>query len=220
MNQDAWLAASSTAGRVLLAVSDGAGSARHSDEGAATAVRAAIRSLATSPEGGEAALMLAMARARRAVDARARRSGLASRHFACTLLLATIDSHQVAGLQVGDGAIVVSNGEATLRLTRPAPSQYAGETVFLTSPEAADATHCTRIAADTITGVALLTDGLEPVATSLLSGEPFSPFFLPLFRYAASPDARQAQLEDLLVSDRIRSRTHDDITLLLAARAS
>lgn len=71
-----------------------------------------------------------------------------------------------------------------------------------------------------LTGLALLTDGLEPVATDLGTGEPFAPFFLPLFSFTGRShlDLHNRQLEELLASDRVRSRTHDDTTLLIAAR--
>ncbi len=168
----------------------------------------------------EAALFSALDKSVQAVTSFARRSGSQQRDFASTLLLCIVTGDEVSCLQLGDGAIVASTGDAVQRLTRAWQSPYAGETVFLTSPGARDLATVTRRSAADLTGVALLSDGLEPVATDLTSGEPFAPFFLPLFRFTgqSEPDLHNRELEALLASERVRSRTHDDTTLLIAAR--
>lgn len=226
-NQDAWLAATRLDGSVLLAAADGAGTAERSDEGARTAVRAAIAQLAgddpaADPEGR---LRAALDSARLALSTRARREGRAARHYACTLLLAVIGPRSVAGLQLGDGAVVVREaGGGLRRLTQPWPARFAGETVFLTSSGAQEQADFAVAPVSGLAGIALLTDGLEHVATNMESGEPFPPFFLPLFDFTAGitdgvgQADRTAGLARLLGSERIRSRTHDDTTLLLAAR--
>ena len=226
-NQDALAAASRLDGHLLLAVADGAGSAPLSAEGAELACRTAIACLSAVPTPEpEPALRLALAKAATAVHSHARRAGKPARDYACTLLLAVASDRFVSGLQLGDGAVVTATAGGLERLTPGWRSTYAGETVFLTSPGAAGLASVASRPAAEVSGIALLTDGLEPVATDLASGRPFGPFFEPLFRFAAgSLDAglqagRTRQLEALLGSDRIRSRTHDDTTLLLAARGT
>lgn len=224
-NQDALAAATAASGNLLLAVADGAGSATRSEEGARVACETAIKALgAVDHDQPESALRHALDKAAQAVHSVARRAGKPARDYACTLLLVLVTPEQVSGLQLGDGAIVCSGAGQIDRLTPGWRSTHAGETVFVTSPGARElATVASREASST-SGVALLTDGLEPVATSLDTGQPFSPFFAPLFSFtAATRDAggqalRSRQLTDLLGSERIRSRTHDDTTLLLASR--
>lgn len=168
----------------------------------------------------ESALYSALDKAAQAVTGLARRSGAAPREFACTLLLCIITEDEVAGLQLGDGAIVTGTAGSVERLTKAWQSDYAGETVFVTSPRARELATVVKRPATDLAGVALLTDGLEPVATDLGTGEPFGPFFLPLFSFTGRShlDLHNRQLEELLASDRVRSRTHDDTTLLIAAR--
>lgn len=104
------------------------------------------------------------------------------------------------------------------RVTRPQHGRYAGETLFATGAEALRGASLTEAALEGVDALALFTDGLEPVA---LTGEtPFAPFFEPLFGFAADADRgaleRGRALEGFLTSERVRSRTDDDLTLLLA----
>ena len=51
--------------------------------------------------------------------------------------------------------------------------------------------------------------------------EPFEPFFNPIFEFIkdeTDPQTAKIKLEAFLVSEPIRSRTDDDVTLLLAVR--
>lgn len=224
-NQDALAAATARDGSLLLAVADGAGSAAHSATGARVAVETALSSLAASDlNSPEAALSAALAKAARALNAMARRRGELPREYACTLLLSIATPELVCALQLGDGAIIYESAGQVARLTRAWRSKFAGETVFVTSPDAQEQASIARLDAAGINGLALLTDGLEPVATDLTSGVPFAPFFVPLFNFTSATGhdtdqlRRSNQLTELLDSERIRSRTHDDTTLLLAAR--
>ncbi len=225
-NQDALAAATSRDGSLLLAVADGAGSAVHSATGARVAVETAIASLAASDLGKpEAALRLALEKAARALAGLARRNGGLTRDYACTLLLSVTTKEAVCALQLGDGAIISRADGKVARLTRPWRSKFAGETVFVTSPGALEQASIARLDPAAVDGIALLTDGLEPVATDLTSGAPFEPFFMPLFGFTAAAGGsadqlrRSRQLTELLGSERVSSRTHDDTTLLLAARS-
>lgn len=224
-NQDALVAATTRDGTLLLAVADGAGSAAQSATGARVAAETAVASLAGSDlSDPEAALLAALDQSTRALSALARRNAQPPREYACTLLLSVATDDSVCALQLGDGAIIYEAGGEVQRLTRAWRSKFAGETVFVTSPDAREQASVTRIAAAGVNGLALLTDGLEPVATDLGSGTPFAPFFVPLFSFTAAGGAeadqqrRTKQLKELLGSERVRSRTHDDTTLLLAAK--
>lgn len=224
-NQDAFAAATAADGSLLLAVADGAGSAERSAEGARVAADTAVASLAAGGALDSGARLLAAFRqARSAVSRKAERSGIPVREYASTLLLVCAGADSVGALQLGDGAVVIRSGPDVSRLTPPWRSAYAGETVFLTSPGAEEHLRFTHRPGAGLDGIALLTDGLEPVATDLQSGAPYAPFFAPLFTFAAgeataaSQGPRNRELARLLASDRIRSRTHDDTTLVLAVR--
>jgi hypothetical protein len=213
--------ASRVDGTLLLAASDGAGSARHAARGANLAVTAAIKALASGPatagEGWHGQLKHALGHARNTIAACARRDRQPLREYACTLLLAAVSGNEVAGLQLGDGAIVIATGNETQRLTEAGRGLFAGETVFVTSKQAVRQAATAVLPLDGLSALALLTDGLEPVATELASGKPFTPFFAPLFSFTAR-GGQAGQLQDFLASDRVGTRTHDDTTLLLAVR--
>jgi hypothetical protein len=68
--------------------------------------------------------------------------------------------------------------------------------------------------------VAVLSDGLQMVALQMPSREPHPGFFTPLFRYLETQrDGLQASeaVAAFLGSARVRERTDDDITLILAS---
>jgi hypothetical protein len=222
-NEDAVRTAVLPNGTLLLALADGAGSAPWAGDGAWLSVDTAAKALATF--GGQAAsevgLSHALRQVRHEVAVLACEQGARPRDFACTLLLAAISADTLAVLQVGDGAIVARSNGDWRRVTRPLRGRHAGETVFVTSRRATDLARVdTRLLAQ-IDAVALLSDGLEPVATDVGSGDPHRPFFDPLAAFAARDRElvqQEAELEGFLASERVQSRCLDDLSLILAVR--
>ncbi len=211
-------------GSLALAVADGAGTAAHADAGARAAARAAVDALAEQQadvEDSEAlgtAFTRAFQAARRAVESEAATRGVEVRELATTLILALAADEWVAAAQVGDGAVVVEDGEGPRAMTFPRAGEFANETVFLTmegGPERAQRA-LWRVRAR---HVALFTDGLQPLVMS--RREPHPPFFAPLFRFAAEADDAEsagAQLAEFLAGPRVAERADDDLTLLVATR--
>jgi protein phosphatase 2C-like protein len=104
--------------------------------------------------------------------------------------------------------------------TTPQNGEYANETFFLTSGDGAPRYTATLPPA---CAIALLTDGLLPLAVDLRDCRPHAPFFDPLFAFAAARGAGRgadAELAAFLESDRVAARTDDDTTLVLAVRRS
>lgn len=69
--------------------------------------------------------------------------------------------------------------------------------------------------------VAASTDGLLPVTTQLPLYKPFVPFFEGMFGFATKAEdatSASARLETFLLSERVQSRTGDDLTLVLLVR--
>ena len=109
----------------------------------------------------------------------------------------------------------------------PQRGEYANTTRFLTD---ADALECLLIAPrlGKVTDIALMTDGLESVALHYPSRSAYEPFFHGIFRpltevdEAVISDDREikhlsASLDRFLTSGRVRSRTDDDVSLILAS---
>jgi hypothetical protein len=157
------------------------------------------------------------------VESKASALGTAARELACTLLVAIARPDFIAAAQVGDGAVVGANGDGDLfPLTTPTSAEYLNETTFLTSPNALEALQI-RTWRGPLAHWAMLTDGLQMLALKMPEGAPHRPFFAPLFKFLADqPDPAQAKtlLDDFLRSGRVRQRSDDDMTLILATRSA
>jgi hypothetical protein len=213
----------------LVAVADGAGSATFSDEGAFLAVKTGVEALAAclpeQPEGlgdiGMAQLLHEAAlRARDAVLGTAELRDISARELASTLLLAVVSPSRVAGLQIGDGAIVTRGPEGDFEaLTKPEAGEFINETTFLTSVGAID-TAQVAIRTSPISGVALFSDGLQMLALTMKEGwAPHPRFFGPVFGWLEDEnyaETAQKNIEALLSSPRVSARTDDDLTLVVA----
>lgn len=218
-------------GTMLLAVADGAGSARFAAEGATRAAQVVIGWVASElvvghPETDEAwrgLLMGALERTRGGMeDLAAEMEGAAVRDFATTLLVAVVTPVTVATLQVGDGAIVLRSGarEGTeLQVLSPAAvGEYVNETTFITSADAVERVLIAVNASEPVNGLAMFTDGVQFLAIESRSNAAHGPFFTPLFAYAGQAGADPEELTAMLSSERVNELTDDDKTLVLAVR--
>lgn len=206
--QDRFLLHHGADGTLTVAVADGAGSARCGGEGADAAVTVAVEQASAGHEPWEA-----VAAAREAVAGRG-----PAHEWATTLLVCKIDTTTVSAAQVGDGAIVLRRGDDFV-VASPPPGEYLNETVMLTSRNWCEEMAVGVWPASGIDALAVMTDGLAPVAFDLVSWNAHAPFFRPLFDFAASDGADATELEAFLASDRLATRTDDDVTIVLAARA-
>lgn len=230
--QDAWAArlCDGPAGLALiLAASDGAGSARRAEDGARTCVDRFVaeleRWLASDPILAALDEPAARGVAGRIVETLRQQAAAADaspRDFACTLLGAVITETVACFWQRGDGFILREREGCYEPIFSPDRGQYVNETGFITDADAVEALHILRLD-ERIDRLAVLTDGLEPVTIVSRTGLGFERFFTPLFaRLAQSePGWREdlaRQLAGLLDDPRINAKTGDDKTLLLAIR--
>ena len=216
-------------GLLIGAIADGAGSVSRADTASMLAVETAINHLqqvvARCPveldgEIIKTALADAIGSARLALESEANRQSLELREFSTTLILFVASADWIVASQIGDGAIIIlSEEDQLLSVTRPPVGEYANEVTFLTSETWKDSLQNASLACR-MRCVAAFSDGLQRLALKFPDGEPYRPFFGPLFSLvAAETDAcdSRAQLESFLSSPRINARTDDDKTLLLAA---
>ncbi|MEK7993207.1 MAG: PP2C family serine/threonine-protein phosphatase [Planctomycetota bacterium] len=217
-----------TGGALVAAVADGAGSAAIAERGAEVAVGSVIahlkRGLADKRTDFDHLLREAAASAREAIAAEADREGTALRSYASTLLAVVLTLDGGGALQIGDGVIVVSEGSDEWSwVFWPQRGEYANTTNFLTDD---DAIHRLEIEVfpGVVTDIALMSDGLEPLAVNYASKTVHHPFFNGMFRPlfgaegCAEISALSASLEQFLSSERIGSRTDDDVSLILVTR--
>ncbi|HOY80267.1 MAG TPA: PP2C family serine/threonine-protein phosphatase [Hyphomonadaceae bacterium] len=213
---------------LILAVSDGAGTAGRAQAGSACAVAAfadaAARSLYAAPGINAAIMRDCLGAARVALAVEAGLAGVPLREFACTLLGAVIGPDAAAFIQIGDGAIVIAGDEpgSWAWMFEPQKGEYANETFFLTDEDAL-AGASVAVLAGASSEVALFTDGLENL---LIRTHPerhvvagfFEQMFPPVRR--TDTDGLDESLCDhlagYLASPQIAARSDDDRTLILA----
>ena len=217
-------------GVLIAAVADGAGSAALAEVGSQIAVGAAVetvrknpQSLTTPPED-EATwhqfLRHTLKAASLSVSAEAVMRDAQVRDLATTLILVIATPTIVAVAQIGDGAVVIKDGQGSLfTLSAPQQGEYINETTFLISDHAVEKAQF-KVWQGEIDHLAVFSDGLQLLALEMPDGSPFEPFFKPLFHFVTeAPDEEEArqQLAKFLSSDRVTQRTDDDVTLFLAS---
>jgi hypothetical protein len=217
-------------GDLIIALSDGAGSASRSELGAERAVQAVLAALADEiafarPEnqaGWEQILRAAAAAARQSVLQMAEEAQESPRAYAATLTCVVAAPEALAAVQIGDGTVVGMDESGELfTCVQVQRGEYANETHFITQDNALQQVTFSYTERP-VKALAAMSDGLIRLALKMPSQEPHEPFFQPLFRFVASvSDAEESagQLAAFLGSQRVNSRTDDDKSLVLAVRS-
>ena len=214
---------------IIGAVSDGMGSAAHSELGSQIAVQTAIRFLnqnnwlntRLNEHQARAFFEKLLKSVVTEIQAEANNKGYAVRDLACTLLAFVATPDWLAAMQVGDGLIVIRpKEEATYKLLfRPTKGEYGNETVPITSSTASEEMQVTVIP-KAVDFICAATDGIEHI--SLLKSKTwiaYEKFFEPLERQIMRPNITQTEkqniLRDFLNSEQVNQKTDDDKTVLL-----
>jgi hypothetical protein len=213
---------------LIAALADGAGSAACAEVGAqiATLVVADIVSevLMESATRDDVANVLrcAIVETQFALELEARDAARPIDDYACTLLVVILSANGGIVAQIGDGAVVIDDGERGWRPVHwPDHGEYANSTHFLTEPDALDALQLTTLERP-LRRVCLFSDGLERLVLDFRDHSAHGPFFDAIFRpieqHTEPGHAAQISrdLEALLASDSINARTNDDKSLLCA----
>jgi hypothetical protein len=203
-------------------VSDGAGSASFGGEGARYVVEhlsAMIGAIAPS-EVNLPLLTSCVVKVRQTLCDLAMQASRSPRDYACTLLLAVIAEQQAWFVQIGDGAMVVNNGNTLGVVFWPEQGMYANMTHFLTDATALEYLQTCSVNIR-VMEIALLSDGLQRLALNFAQQTAHPDFFSPMWqqlRRHQSVALLQQQLQIFLHSDKVNGRTDDDKTLVLATR--
>jgi hypothetical protein len=144
--------------------------------------------------------------------------------YACTLLAAIVGESCAVFIQIGDGAIVVSEGveDGWSWVFWPQHGEFANTTNFLTSQNALVVMEFASTAVR-IDEIALFSDGIENLVLHHASKTVHQPFFESIFTpiRKSNPGFNEAlsqRLGEYLMSPLICERTNDDKSLILASR--
>lgn len=219
---------------LVLAASDGAGSAIYSDEGSRLVCEYFMEKLTRYIEQGWTLdrtdedivrqIFILARHAAQTIKRAAKKRGVEKREFAATLVLAIVGENKSIFLQLGDGGIVINTTttENYEPVFWPQSGEYANMTYFITDDSAIKNLQF-KIVNQTVNDIALFTDGIQGLALKYDTQSAYPPFFRPQFEYlrqVSEVDLQlvKDQLGAFLNSKPVNDRTNDDKTLILACR--
>jgi hypothetical protein len=224
-------------GPVVLAVADGAGSRPRAAEGATIAVgisvevfkKALAGGVPPDPKAWHHLLRTGYDEVRRQFERTTSQIGGRSRpeDFGTTLTVAVLAGPWVGIARLGDGLVIVAvPGEGDgddLHLVSVASNsgEFANETEFLTSGNAADAVQIDCLYDPQLKAVILATDGIAPLGILGRTGrfpKVNAQFFARVLPYLLPADGDPNVVATLLQGDKVTSLSGDDKTLLAAVR--
>ena len=211
--QDAFMNANNGSRRITV-VSDGAGSASHSDVGAQHFVKTIAAALLNDAvQIGADTLRHHIIKAIEEVKhTLSDTHQLDLREFAGTLLGAVFDNEHCWIFHVGDGAAVVFGLDSEVYISHPENGEYANETFFVTMPNWSEHLRINRVPFKP-TAIFVMSDGVTPFA---LKGEGIASGFLkPISKYlmTATVVVGENALRHLLSGEQATALCDDDKTL-------
>jgi len=140
--------------------------------------------------------------------------------YAATLVGAILTPNYALFLQIGDGVAVFRQGDSYQVAIEPETTEFVNVTYFLTDAKAKEHLQV-RYVEGPVDEVALLTDGLQPMVLHPTTNEPHEAFFGAVFRtlrQGGEDGASKAWLANMLASDHVTNRTDDDTSIIIARR--
>jgi len=209
-------------GDVYVAMADGAGSAKYGGDGAKHAINGAMRFIKSSSKNNDPEYVLkgAFKAALNNIKSIANDFSADVNEFATTLAILHVSGNECRAINVGDGFIVIDDGNELKLLNEPVKGEYFNETQFITSQEIIKVIEdgTLSISRSKCVSFAMATDGLWP---TVINGRPYEKFYRPIIQYLENNNVKiddaAVELYKLLVSiqDRYPSVYDDDMTLIV-----
>jgi hypothetical protein len=223
--QDFFAQNENTNGRRVLALADGAGSAKCCQTGASLAVESIITAITNHPGSlsniteDEA---LAFGRlVRDTLLEKSKSDGNEIEDYACTLLAAAFEDGYSYFWQIGDGAWIVETKKGIECATWPYKGEFNNQTAFITSDDWESKWN--QATFDDVVAAIGFTDGLEMFCLNSATKRPHLPFVDRIFsalRSNPSESEISLRIEQMLTSSVITEREDDDLTLVLVWKNS
>ena len=210
----------------ILVASDGAGSASEASVGSTLACQTFAKLVADYISAGGLVDKISRDLASRwlagvvyRLSLKAWDEGKDIRDYACTLLVVICGEPTTVFLQIGDGAIVVSDGWTTAwrYIFWPQHGEFVNTTNFITSEDALEVMEFQKTD-EPVAELALFTDGLENLVLPKANRTVHAPFFDTRFPTTGEDLELSRALARYLATPKINERTNDDKTLILATR--
>lgn len=209
---------------LVLAVSDGAGSASLSHLGAAIASRAfciAPPRVTVPADGVVESARETVATIADQIRHVAETDGNPIGQYAATLVGCVLGPDYALFVQVGDGIAVFRQGDAYEVAIRPEEAEFINATYFVTDTNVVDHLQV-RLVEGAVDEVAILTDGLQPLVLHPADHRPHDRFFETVFRNLRAEkgvdEPASAWLKNMLASDFVTGKTDDDTSIVAARR--
>lgn len=212
-------------GRRVVALADGAGSAKCCEVGAKLAVETIISAINDHPGSlhdiMEATEIEFGRMVREVLFEKSRSEGNKIEDYACTLLAAAFEGGCSYFWQIGDGAWIVDTRGGVECATWPHKGEFNNQTAFITSDDW-ESKWTSAIFEDVVAALGF-TDGLEMFCLDSATRKPHLPFVERIFSALRSQPSESEiclRIEQLLTSPLINQREDDDLTLVLVWRSS
>lgn len=211
-------------GTSLIALADGAGSAKLSHVGAETVIKA-IGALVTSRfeelwEVPDNELMETLIRKiRSTLSFESIRHNCSQRDLASTLLVAAVHGKRWMALHVGDGVIGVYERDRLTTLSAPENGEYSSETWFTSSKDLAHHLRVYRGSTKAVSGFILMSDGVEPSVYDAGSNTLATAASNLLYLNARYGERESSAILMDALSGTFSQRTNDDCSISLMSRS-
>lgn len=209
---------------VVVALADGAGSARHAEEGAETVTSFLCSHLAQNfqvywdeSEGAVAKVNL-MTALRQSLQEKAEELSCTLQSLASTLLVVALRGEDFLLAHVGDGVIGYEKDGVLSVATHPQNGEYANSTLFATSHSAEKHLRFIKGTLTGITGFVLMSDGTQQSLYHRKEGH-LAPVLRKLMQLASCDPEFQNDLQQTM-DQMLRKATLDDCSIILLTRDS
>lgn len=213
---------------LIVTISDGAGSAMYAAEAAEIATRYATKYISKlileQKNINETNIYALTEDIYDLLAVAATNNNIAIDEYSCTILGAILAPEYAVFYQIGDGAIIRTDGSGVYTTVWwPHIGEYLNTTAFVTDYVSMPALQVV-VLEETINEIALFTDGLQMLALNMNTMTVHQPFFNGMFHHLRHADSKDKidllniKLAQYLDSTAINDRTDDDKTLFLATR--